>query len=559
MIIKRYQSYVLNNLPKLILTGIFVIFLLLLFKDPFSERTLIPNLEPYPDTIYYINRALSLVSGKGFVVEREGRSFDVPVPPLYSLYLSSFYLINRDVRFFYFANLILAITSFWFFHKICRVLFKNDYLGLFVLFLYCSNYFIYWYPTLAMAENLGLMLYLGAVLMLGLKIRSFNSIMLGLFSIGLYLTKFANFPIAGVLLFFYGLKILTETKELKQKIKYLLITGVGFAVPLFIYGIYEYISRGVNILAPFNNIAYSVFSKSSENTLESSSIGGGWTSSKYIPNNLKTYWGALNGKAMPFLWDQTPLLPKFAATPGVIGLFLGLFIKSKRLLFMALILSVSAEVLFLSSFYTNDGRYIYHAIPSLLLGFGILADFTLEKLKKTNLKYPAYGLFAVVVCFYLITNAWRFKSQIMLNLKYAETPWYYISVKELNNYFDNSQTTGDKKPIVISALPPYYIDFFSNHKYTLLPLSKGQEFPDPDRLEGVWGKNDFTNLHQLYKKKLDEGYDVYLSKYGLGNVGYLHNDFDKIFRSFKVTEVKKGCYELCNIYRVELEDLDPNK
>ena len=102
----------------------------------------------------------------------------------------------------------------------------------------------------------------------------------------------------------------------------------------------------------------------------------------------------------------------------------------------------------------------------------------------------------------------------MLNLKYAETPWYYLSVVKLNEYFAKLPIK-KQKTIVISSLIPYYIDFYSNKTYDLLPLSLEQEFRN-NRKE-AWGNNDYSDLLALYKSYLDRGYDVYVHNYGLGN------------------------------------------
>ena len=49
---------------------------------------------------------------------------------------------------------------------------------------------------------------------------------------------------------------------------------------------------------------------------------------------------------------------------------------------------------------------------------------------------------------------------------------------------------------------PYYIDFFSNKNYSLLPLDRSQDlmwFAD-----AVWGREDYSNLNKLYKTYIKE-------------------------------------------------------
>lgn len=121
-----------------------ILFSLLLYKDPFGQRTLIPNLEPYPDTIHYIVPTRSLISGGPFKILREGRILSPNVPPLYSLVLIPFYLINNDARMFYYANVFLSFLSFLVFYQILKRITKNTSIILFSLFLFATNYYLSW-------------------------------------------------------------------------------------------------------------------------------------------------------------------------------------------------------------------------------------------------------------------------------------------------------------------------------------------------------------------------------------------------------------------------------
>jgi len=107
-------------------------------------------------------------------------------------------------------------------------------------------------------------------------------------------------------------------------------------------------------------------------------------------------------------------------------------------------------------------------------------------------------------------------------------------------------------PYVISPMPPYYIDFYSNGNYRLLPLDKDQEFRQSK--EAAWGYEDYSDFHGIYKKYLLEGYPVYVSTYGLGNEFYLHEAFDELSKDFKLTEVQNECYTQCKIYKLEFKN-----
>jgi hypothetical protein len=99
---------------------------------------------------------------------------------------------------------------------------------------------------------------------------------------------------------------------------------------------------------------------------------------------------------------------------------------------------------------------------------------------------------------------------------------------------------------------PYYIDFFSNKKYSLLPLSSSQDFFNEFATQ-AWGKNDYSNLISLYTDYIKKGYPVYVHNYGLMNVDKLHADFNKIQDSFTLQKVAEGCFGACDIWQLYLK------
>lgn len=555
--IKRIRNLQIKKLPLrwIVFFISFFVLGLLLLKNPFSERNLIANLEPYPDTIHYINPVLSLISGKGFHIEREGRTFNPSVPPLYSVTLLPFFLINSDARVFFFTNLILAFLSLFLFYKIVVRLFDNILIYSLLLILYVSNYFIYWYPTIAMAENLTLPLFLGMVYLIVSSKSRIKIISAGIIAVAVYTTKYASITISLSFGLIYLFKLFLEKENKKVRIRNIL-TFLSVAILAFlIFGIFEYITKGNNVLGIFPMFYSWIFPEHSEAIKTGASAKtDSWFSINYFQKNFPIYWNSLNGHSMRFLWDSTPIVSKYIGSLGLIGLVGGLFNKKLRLISAGLILMLFTAILFLSTFYTADARYIYHAIPTLLMGFGIFLYLLNLNLKKGLYKKIFYLSIILLTLFYMGTNAIRIKNQIVLNLKYAETPWYFVTVRNYNEYFDSSKISGEKKPILISALPPYYVDFFSNKNFKLLPLSRHQEFPS--LRETVWGPNDYTDLIKLYEKYLNAGYILYVSNYGLGNEQILHEDFDKIKQNFDLKKETTGCFEACNIFKVEKKAVD---
>jgi len=556
VMLKKHWIFIINLL----------IFALLLAKNPFSERSLIPNFEPYPDTIHYVNSARSFIEGHGLQIYREGRALKTNVPPLYSLVLMPLFLIYNDPRMFYFTNVILALLSFFLFYKILRkILIASDqrlmlaprslgevgtnYLIIFItLFLYATNYFFYWYPTLAMAENLALTLFMGAIYLLLIPLSKKNAVYASLISVAFYATKYASIPLTGFFFLSYLAKIYLDQRYatgVKKNIKLYFILIFSSVFLFFIYSLWEWYAKGSTLLVS------SIKSTSSVSS-------GGWFSLAYVNKYLPHYLRALaGGERIRFLWDDTPIVPIYVGISALIGFIFGVIQKQTRFITISLLLMLFSSILFMSSFYSQDMRYLYHAIPTLLLGFALfwktVLSFTLPLSFPRRRESSLIFIFLLIALFlfYLFTNAIRLKKQIMLNLKYVETPWYYISVLELNKYFATPPNP-DKKPIVISSMSPYYIDFFSNRNYSLLPLSLSQDFWNTPK--EAWGNFDYSNLITLYHKALLNNYPIYVHNYGLGNEQVLRDDFKKIQDTFKLELVQTGCFNACNIWRLRERD-----
>ena len=202
-------------MQKIIFFGCLLVFCLLLYKDVFSERTLIPNFEPFPDAFHYVIPARNLIQGGGFNVSREGRVIKSQVGPLYSISLLPMFFINSDPRMFYFTNIIIALLSFGLFYKILFKITQNSLILFITLFLYSTNYYLYWYPTLAMAENLMILLFLGATYLIILPVKINKLLVATIIALSFYLTKYASAPLTALYICIYGLKTFIFKKEKK--------------------------------------------------------------------------------------------------------------------------------------------------------------------------------------------------------------------------------------------------------------------------------------------------------------------------------------------------------
>lgn len=527
-----------------------LIFGVLLFRNPFSQRTQIANLEPFPDSIHYISPALSILRGEGPYIVRESRRIIAAVPPLYSLTLLPGYLLNQDVRMFYFMNVVLSFVSLFLFYLLIQKIFPSQkLLQLFLVFLYTTNYILYWFPQLAMAENLILPLFLGSIYILIHPATKKGSILLGMLSVAFYATKFASLPMSAAMILLSLGKILFEQPR-KNKLVYLRFFLISLILSGISYLIYEHVVRGVNSLSGLPNLFFSVFApKNIVQTTQGKSTGGGFFSLEYAVVNINAYGRWLLGEKITFLWKQLAILPKVLQVCAMAGIFISLATK-KRWVAIVLLTTIVTTLFFMMSFYAFDGRYFLVAVPISILGFGLFVSWISTNFGEKG-KYLAKFLLVAFALFYLATQVMRLKFDVMLNLKYSETPWYYISVRNIDTYLQGRRTEFTMRPVVISALPPYLVDFYTKEDHLLLPLHKEQEFRS--YRTQAWGEHDYENLHGVYTTYLEKGHTVLLTGYGLGNEKYLHDAFDSVLATFNSTKVFSGCHDLCNIYELSLK------
>jgi hypothetical protein len=271
-----------------------------------------------------------------------------------------------------------------------------------------------------------------------------------------------------------------------------------------------------------------------------------------IPTRLARYAEAFTGGSNNVLWDGTPLMPRNIAIMALFGIFGGLMFKDLFFLSFSLISLIAGQTLFMTTFQTFDVRYVFNIIPTLLIGFVMFWKLIIEGLashfrendKQKIIRLIISTILISLFIFYSITNILSWKKIIMTNLRYAEVPWYYLSVIKLNSDFPDSPQKDKKKPMVISSMLPYYFDFFSNKNYTLLPLDQTQDLMWAH--DQVWGKADYTDLNKLYKSYIDKGYPVYFFSYYKGN----RFTDEEVKKMYTLTLISEGCYKTCNLYKL---------
>ncbi len=539
----------LSSIRRVLLThwmffSLLVVLLLLLAKNPFSSRTVIPNLEPFPDSFHYIVPAMSFLQGHGFVFEREGRTFLPSVPPLYSIAFVPFFGLNADVRMFYFANVILAVVSFGFFYAtVCR-LFRNNAVRVFVLLLYVTSPMLTWFPTLAMAENLLLTIFLVGVWTLVSEATPRRAAIAGFVSVAFYATKYASLPLSLIFPIISIVKLAIARKPFRT----LWIPFFGsFLLSGTLDLLYEYFAKGNNVIGGLFSLAIAVaFPRPAPDGTASGT--GGFFGLQFVSQNLHSYLHWLIGDPIQVLWEQVSILPKPLAIASLAGYLMSFRTSRWRFVSGSLIAMTAAVIGFMSVFYAYDGRYTFIAIPTLFFGFGFFLSSILSFFPKR--KKTIAGLIFVAALIFLGTQLRFLKAQIGLNLKYSETPWYYVSILTFDRYLHDHSAEYDSTPVIISALPSYLIDAYAQEKMVVLPLDPSQEFRS--RLKEAWGDYDFEHLDSVYEHFLQTGHKVYLTKYGIGNEKPLQQSFERVNRSFHAIKVSDGCFDQCTIYELQL-------
>lgn len=554
MNISRLRSILLSHSFVILIAGLL---LLLLARNPFSERTLIPNFEPFPDSFHYLTTPRCFLAGQGWNLCREGRTIYSSVPPLYSLAILPFLVLNNDPRMFYFTNVLLALTSYLLLTVILKKLKVNPFAICFVLLLFVLNYYSYWLPTLAMAENLLIPLFLMGILLLILPANRFRAGLAGFIAISFYATKYAAAPLVLVYGLSYLVKLLS-TEELDSK----KLTGVfdkKRSTILIIFVLSGILSLTVLIGPRIFSALLGIISQFQPVTTTNSEVvnqSSSFFSINYFTTHFPQYFSVLFGKSISFLWLQKPLFPTIVGIIGMFGLLLGSLKKHTRLLSLSIIALGLSQIAFMSTFYVVDARYVFTLLPSVLIGVGLFLqtmEFHLEKMNHPKLKSKFWNLNSVLLTFLMICtlaiSAKPLKAQIGLNLKYSETPWWYLSINQMNQFFEQQPPTSNlQPPVLITAIPPFLVDFYSTGKYQLLPLSTDHDFRG-NRAE-LFGDFDYSDLIKLYEQQISEGREVYVTNYGLGNEQPRINDFENLQSNFKLELLQEGCHGLCNVWRI---------
>lgn len=514
--LKKFSQNLVKHKITLLLLLAFFIYLVITLPALFDADHVMKNLEPYPDGMLFALGARNLSLGRGLKLVSNLGQVDFWVPPLYSLYLSIFYLFSKSIVTFYIANFILGLGTIFVIYLIIKKTTSNCLSLIAGLSIYFSHLIVFWLPSLAMTENLTLFLF--SILVLGLvEKKELNKILLVFISIlGLLLVRFSVLPIIlfGVLILLYQLR--DKILNYKKQLIYMTISCLVVLILLFKVGILSNLIR--TIVGALFNPQFFNFS--------------------FVFLNAIYYVNSLLFSNGYFLW-----LPMGLSSWSTVLIFISiLYILLKQRKYQKLIILVG---LFLSLFplqlffYSVDARYIIYAI----ILFSLAGAWLVELSRKKKL---VLGLLLISVLINVFYQRALLRQLIADNLLGRSTAWQYQAIKNFNSQLSD----GDQ---IITALPPFLLDAYQTKNYQALPLSQTQEFLQKGMY--VWGSDvNYDNLIEGYKQMLNEGNTLYFTNAYITHQQSVVADFEQFKSQFDMDLVKEGCDQACNIYKLKIKN-----
>lgn len=495
--------------------------LVLALKNPYDTQSLIPNLEPYPDSLFYSYPAMHFVETGAWDMKTFSTNPKIVTPPGFSLYLMPFFALRHVVLDFFWAQIIVLIGSMAMFILIMRRLFpKNVLIQGCVGFLMATHFYMFTMPSLLMGELISLLCFLVAIYGLLVRDTAQNRIVFVLSTLYLGFIKFSNVILIFVLACW---DVLPNPRGWKRILPYIFI--------------------GLFMLA---YLWYSQIFVGHKNLQSGASFSG-----DYFWKNLGFYVRALMGRPTAYLWYQEKLISPLVALVASLGFLYGLrSITFKRMSHIA-ISSCVAQIIFMSFFVTADARYISMLIPLMCLGVG-MSLVAVHKRFGSKWLMASVGVFLVVYCgvpqFSQSQEAYALtlKKQIGLNYLHPEQPWNYLALQEVHSFLSQKYPADDQTRVYVGTfLPAHYVSFFAD-TFTAVPITVDQEFYSSQSI--LPGQTH--TIADMYTYLLTQG-DVYVTQaYSANNPSVWIPAFEQLQKQFVMKLVHSGCYDACNVYQI---------
>lgn len=507
--LKKVKKFLTNKKKPLILLTACFLYLFVTLPAFFDHSHQLKNFEPYPDSLLFPLSARNLAMGRGLNLVTDWGQVNFWVPPLYSIYLTAFYLISSNPTIFYLANIILGLLTIFVIYKIIEKTTKKKIAIILGLFAYLSHLVIFWLPSLAMTENISILLF--SVLILGLleNNEKLKLTLVGLSSLGLLLVRFSVFPILLVSTFILGYQLMKNPKKYYKK----LITIILLSLISLLF------LRDLTIV------------KTIETTLIDALNNQSFFNIKFIYPNLIKYSRALLLHKGGFLWLQIGL----TSWPIILIFIYYLYqtkLKNRKILLISLFASLFPLQLV---FYSFDSRYIIYSI----IIFSLATAWLVDEIKSKKIIVLLIPLLLINIIFQIDLA----RQIIGSNIFKKSTAWQYESILHFNKSLN-------REDLLITALPPFLVDTYQTERYRVLPLSYTQEFMNKKIY--VWGDDiNYVNLQETYKNWMEDGKTIYISNSYITHHQNVISDFEGYKETFDLVLFKEGCKQTCNIYQLK--------
>jgi hypothetical protein len=526
------QSWFNHLSLKWMVVAALALYIGLTFTSPFSDHHVLLNLEPYPDGIFYLNAAKNIAIHGQFIVRYQAFTFHPIITPLYAYTLAVGFLFTSNPGVFYVINVVLGAVSVLMLALTIRMITPKNHILFLGILIYFSHLMLLWLPSLPMAENLVLMLFMSSLysyFRYAKTGRWWDLVITIVLICSLVFSKYTLAGPAAVL----ALALLMKIRSHRSLIQF------GWSLALFI------LAAGVFMVsqleAGFNPLFLIWTLPSQPTTTQVAPVEEVFYSVKFVAPNMIQYARSLVG-FLPdpgrFLWLYHPL-----TTGGLVGVFLvglsWIAWKGKQGSFLFLLLFLSQFPILLI-FYVVDQRYIILTAPLLALGLSYLVAQSKPKAKNILVM-----VISISLLLQFMTQLPIFRMLVAHNWLQRSVAWQYEAVKVFNTHLPSDS-------YLVTVLPPLFVDLYSTQQYSLLPLSPKQEFLD--KKQYMWGDQvKYENLVTTYQELLEQGKSVYVTNAYLSSQHEFQAEYQNVFNVFETKEVASGCFETCNLYQLSLQ------
>jgi hypothetical protein len=470
---------------------VFVCFMIALFlgcvlRDPRSDHYPFRSFDPLPDAVEYAVVAANIHTGVGPYLSINHNRIPSRYPFGFPLLIIPFYqLLGDDIANAYYASVFFGALSIALMFSLARSLFPGTSVAHWATFFLGSCSLFLTFSALVMSEVCSIFLALLA-LNLAARLRPTSSFicfaLLGLILGYAVLVRTANILIIAPVQLYL---LLERRVRLFSRSLLAIVVALGAcAVLLLVYNAHifgSFVRNGYTIYTPRTLFSWDFFR---ENALP------------YV----QTLALARGGKS---IWLEGPfygwIIPPLAAF-GLVTLQW----DRRRSLIAFLAAWVASFYVFYSFYFFYDFRFFLPALPLLFLTAAIGLSRALRSLD---------GLHRLVVS--MLTIALYLAQPFSGGVSPLRTaahnrttdtpPANYHHVREINAYMERVGAQPGTH-FVLSALNLVYHDYYSSKRYTLVPLSQGQEYERAPEIAAIIGAPAVDAL-------LDRGCVVYASDF----------------------------------------------